>query len=134
LNPDTLSQSKKAAVFQTVTDRAVLTDGARTVEIHRIANNPHNDGFLMVYLPAEKILIEADAYTPAPPAASPAASATPPAGNAMTPPPVPTISPTTLNLYQNIQRLKLDVAQIAPLHGSRLATLQELVTAAGKQS
>jgi hypothetical protein len=55
-------------------------------------------------------------------------------GNAMAPPPVPTINPTTLNLYQNIQRLKLDVAHIAALHGPRLATMQDLATAAGKPS
>jgi glyoxylase-like metal-dependent hydrolase (beta-lactamase superfamily II) len=135
LNPDRLSQSQKTAMFQTVTDRAVLTDGARTVEMHRIANNPHNDGFLMVYLPAEKILIEADAYTPAAPAVAPTAGAAPQGGgNAMATPPVPTISPTTLNLYQNIQRLKLDVVKIAALHGPRVATMQDLATAAGRQS
>ena len=132
LNPDRLAQSRKTATFQTVTDRAMLTDGARTVEIHRIANNSHNDGFLMVYLPAERILIEADAYTPAAPAATAVATAPPQGGNAMAPPPVPTISPTILNLYQNIQRLKLDVAQIAALHGPRIATMQDLATAAGR--
>ena len=35
-----------------------------------------------------------------------------------------------MNLYQNIQRLKLDVAQVAPLHGARLATLDDIKTAA----
>jgi glyoxylase-like metal-dependent hydrolase (beta-lactamase superfamily II) len=124
--PDLLSRSRKAPVFQTVTDRAVLTDGARSLEVHRIANNPHNDGFLMVYLPAEKILVEADAYTPA------AAPAQPPANGTPAAPARP--SPTTINLLQNVERLKLDVAQIAPLHGPRLASLQELVTAAGGQS
>ena len=132
LNPARLAQSGKTAVFQTVTDRAVLTDGTRTVEIHRIANSPHSDGFLMVYLPSDKILIEADAYTPAPPAAAAAASMPAQGGSAMTPPPLPTISPTILNLYQNIQRLKLEVAQIAALHGPRLATMQDLATAAGR--
>jgi hypothetical protein len=32
---------------------------------------------------------------------------------------------TASTLYENIQRLKLDVARIAPLHG-RVATLAEL--------
>jgi glyoxylase-like metal-dependent hydrolase (beta-lactamase superfamily II) len=132
LNPDRLARSRKTAVFQTVTDRVVLTDGARSVEIHRIANNSHNDGFLMVYLPVEKLLIDADAYTPAPVAAPPAGSAPPQGGNGMTSPAAPTISPTILNLYHNIQRLKLDVAQIAALHGPRLATMQDLATAGGR--
>ena len=65
LNPDRLAQSKKTATFETFTDKHVLTDGSRTIEIHQIAGGGHNDAFAMVYLPAEKILIEGDAYTPA---------------------------------------------------------------------
>ena len=30
----------------------------------------------------------------------------------------PPINPVVLNLYQNIQRLKLDVGSVVPLHGS----------------
>ena len=120
----------------------------RNVQVLRIADNPHADGFAMVYLPAEKLLIEADAYTPAaltPPPAAGAAAAAPPAaegagraggggngrgGAPATPPVPPPPSPTTVNLYQNIERLKLDVAQIAALHGPRLATLDDLKKAA----
>jgi hypothetical protein len=104
----------------------------------------------MVYLPAEKLLIEADAYTPpAPPApqgggaaaaggragGGPAGAApeggaraggggrgAAPAAPAAPPPP----NPATVNLYETIQKLKLDVAQIAPLHGNRLATMDDL--------
>jgi hypothetical protein len=72
----------------------------------------------MVYLPAEKILIEVDAYAP-------------PAGNAP-PPAVP--SPFAVNLYENIQRLKLDVRQIAALHGPGIATLADLRTFIGQRS
>jgi glyoxylase-like metal-dependent hydrolase (beta-lactamase superfamily II) len=116
LNPDRLAQSKKTAMFETFTDKHVLTDGARTIEIHQIAGGGHNDAFAMVYLPAEKILIEGDAYTPA------AADAPPPA--------MP--NPFSVNLYENIQRLKLDVRQIAALHGPRLVTLADLRTAIGQ--
>ena len=125
INPDRLSQSKKVAVFRTFMTKDVLTDGARTIEVHRIAGSPHNDGFAMVYLPAEKILIEADAYTPAPPA--PVAPA--PArgrGAAAAPPPPPPVSQATVNLYENIERLKLNVDRIATLHGPRLATMRDL--------
>ena len=109
LNPDRLAKSKKSATFETFTDKHVLTDGKRTIEVHAIAGNGHNDAFAMVYLPTEKILIEVDAYAP-------------PAANA----PMPTVpSPFAVNLHDNIQRLKLDVRQIAPLHG-RVATLAEL--------
>jgi glyoxylase-like metal-dependent hydrolase (beta-lactamase superfamily II) len=110
IKPDKLAASKKTATFETFTDKHVLTDGRRTIEVHLIAGSGHNDGFAMVYLPAEKILIEVDAYAP-------------PAGNAP-PPAVP--NPFAVNLYDNIQRLKLDVRQIAALHGPRVATMEDL--------
>jgi glyoxylase-like metal-dependent hydrolase (beta-lactamase superfamily II) len=113
LNPDRLAASGKAASFETVADKHVLTDGKRAVEIHRLAGNGHNDGFLAVYLPAEKILIEVDAWAPAAPNAPPPAAP----------------SPFAVNLYENIQRLGLNVQQIAALHGPRVATLAELQAA-----
>jgi hypothetical protein len=70
----------------------------------------------MVYLPTEKILVEGDAYTPA------AADAPPPA--------MP--NPFSVNLHENIVRLKLDVRQIAALHGPRLTTIADLRTAIGQ--
>jgi len=131
LNPDALAGSRKPAVFQTFADKHVLTDGARTIEVHRIAGSPHSEAFAMVYLPAEKLLIEADAFTPGPAAPAPAAGAKPSAA-AAAPAPGPPPSPTTINLYENVQRLKLDVARIAALHGPRVASIEDLARAAGK--
>ena len=65
INPDRLAQSKKTATFETFTDKHVLTDGKRTIEIHQIAGSGHNDAFAMVYLPKEKILIEGGRVRPA---------------------------------------------------------------------
>ena len=47
-------------------DNMVLTDGTRTVELYQITGNSHHDGIIMVYLRKEKILIEADVFTPGP--------------------------------------------------------------------
>jgi len=110
INPDKLAQSKKTATFETFGDKHVLTDGSRTIEIHKITGGGHNDAFAMVYLPKEKILIEGDAYTP------PAANAPPPTA----------ANPFSVNLDENITRLKLDVKQIAPLHGPGVATMADL--------
>jgi glyoxylase-like metal-dependent hydrolase (beta-lactamase superfamily II) len=110
LNPDRLAQSNKTAMFETFTDKHTLTDGKRAIEIYPIAGNGHNDAFAMVYLPAEGILIEADAYTPA------AANAPPPAAP----------NPFSVNLNDNIAKLKLNVRQIAALHGPRVATMADL--------
>jgi glyoxylase-like metal-dependent hydrolase (beta-lactamase superfamily II) len=110
INPDKMAQSGKTATFETFTDKHVLTDGNRTIEVHTIAGSGHNDAFAMVYLPKEKILIEGDAYTP-------------PAANA----PAPTaVNPFAANLDENITRLKLDVRQIAALHGPKVTTRADL--------
>lgn len=114
LNPDRLSSSGKSARFETFQVKQVLASGPHRIELHEIAGNGHNDAYALVYLPAEKILIQADAYTPGAPDA-----------------PVPAVAnPYTVNLYRNIQKLQLDVAQIAPLHG-RVVTLADLRAAIG---
>jgi glyoxylase-like metal-dependent hydrolase (beta-lactamase superfamily II) len=100
--------------FLTVGDKRVLTDGGRTLELHLIKSSPHSDGILMVYFPREKLLVEADVFTP------PAPNSTPP----------PT-SPATVNLLENVERLGLQVDSIAPIHG-RLVPVTELRRAAGK--
>jgi hypothetical protein len=98
-----------------VRDRRVLSDGTRTVEIHHIAGTLHDDGLLMVYLPKEKLLIEADAYTPAPP---------------NTPAPSPA-NPFSVNLAENISRIGLAADHLLPLHG-RLVSLTDLYKAIGR--
>jgi glyoxylase-like metal-dependent hydrolase (beta-lactamase superfamily II) len=119
LNPDGLASEKKkipTLTIEPVGDKKVLMDKARTLELHLIKENPHNDGILIAYLPAEKILVEVDLYTP-------------PAPNA---PPPTTVSPNITSLVANIERLKLDVERILPLHGPGVATRADLYKAAGK--
>ena len=102
LAPDHLSQNPKKATFITVKDKYVLSDGGREIDIIHIENDNHNAGMLMVYIPKEKVLVEADDFTP-------------PAPNG--PAPAPRAVNFTKNLNANIERLKLDVVTIAPLHG-----------------
>ncbi len=115
VRPDRLAQSGRKALLRSVADRLDLGDPTRPIELHRIADSVHGESFLMVYLPREKLLIEADAYTPA---------------AAGTPPPSPP-NPNHLNLVDNIERLKLAVERILPLHG-RVVPVAELYTAAGR--
>lgn len=117
LNPDKLAGSKKTAKFETFTDKKVLSRGNRTLELYHLRGNPHNDAILMAYLPKERLLIEVDVYAP-------------PAGNA---PLAPIPRSFAVNLYDNVQRLKLDVDKVVPLHG-RIATWTEFLTAIGKSS
>jgi len=116
IDPDHLAKSdRKPAAVEGVRDKRVLSDATRTVEIHHIAGILHDDGMLMVYLPKEQLLIEADAYTPSPP---------------NTPPPSPP-SPFTVSLADNIARLGLTVDRLLPLHG-RIVPLADLHQAAGR--
>jgi glyoxylase-like metal-dependent hydrolase (beta-lactamase superfamily II) len=101
VRPDAQAKSGRQPTVEGVSERRTFTDGTRTVEIYRIQGILHHDGMLMVYLPKEKLLSQADAYTPVPP------NATPP-----TPP-----SPFSVALADNIARLKLDVVDLLPLHG-----------------
>jgi glyoxylase-like metal-dependent hydrolase (beta-lactamase superfamily II) len=114
VSPDHLAKSGKKAAVDGVRDRRVLTDGTRTVEIRHIAGILHADDMLMVYLPKEKFLIEADAYTPPAPNAAP-----------MSPP-----NPFNVSLAENITKQGLAVDQILPLHG-RMVPLAELQKAIG---
>lgn len=116
LNPDRLQRSGKSARFESFTSKLVLNDGQRAIEIHQIAGNTHNDAFALVYLPNEKILIEADAYTPL-------------AANAALP---TSVNPYAANLLDNVDKLKLDVAQIAALHGPGVVKLNDLRTFVGR--
>ncbi|MGH8063862.1 MAG: MBL fold metallo-hydrolase, partial [Candidatus Entotheonellia bacterium] len=110
VQPDMLAKSGKKATVEGVKDKRVLSDDTRTIELHHIQGNIHNDGLLMAYLPKEKLLVEADVFTP-------------PAPN--TPPP-PEPHPAQVNLHDNIERLKLTVDQLLPLHG-RIVPLSDLL-------
>jgi glyoxylase-like metal-dependent hydrolase (beta-lactamase superfamily II) len=102
LNPDRLSKAPRAPKFATFTTRLVLADPQRPIEVHAIEGSGHNDAFAMIYLPAQKLLIEGDAWTPTPAGAKPSA----------------VVNPLWLNLADNIARLKLEIERIQPLHGT----------------
>lgn len=116
LVPDKQAASKRSVKIQTVGDKGTLTDGTRVIELHRLANYEHTGDMMVVYLPKEKILAEPDAFTP------PAQ-----AGTALAPPAVPYAKA----LYDNIQRLKLDVQVITPFHGNRTTDVAEVGRSAG---
>ena len=113
--PDREATSKKPVKIQTVGDDYKLTDGKRVIELHRLQGYEHTGDMMIVYLPAEKILGEPDAFTPPPQAGAP-----------LIPPAV--VYAKALN--DNIKRLKLDVQTIAPFHGNRTTTVAELEKAA----
>jgi len=116
VNPDLMARSGKSASIVGVSGKQVFSDGNRTVEVHEMQGSVHAQGFMMVWLPKERLLIEADAWTPGP------------AGS----PPPPALNANSVNLVQNIERLGLNVDRILPLH-SRVAPMSELLAAVGRK-
>jgi glyoxylase-like metal-dependent hydrolase (beta-lactamase superfamily II) len=114
LNPDRLARMPRAPIIETVKDKRVLTDGNMVLEIHLMREQLHTEGLLMVYVPKEKMLIQADAYIPRPGA-----------------PPLPAPSPHTINLVDNVSRLRLNVERIVHIHGGS-SSYSEVLTAAGR--
>ena len=104
----------------------VVTDGERILEVFHVQDmgyeledptlgqGNHSADMLMVYLPKEKILINADLYSP------PAEGAPSPAPNA-----------GMRTLYQNVRKQKLDVERHVPLHG-RVGTNDEFLKIVGQ--
>ncbi len=107
LQPDTLAQKPTRLVVETVDDEKAYSDPSMTVQLFHVAGNPHSDTMLMAYIPRERVLIEVDAYSPG---AGPHIYAA--------------------NLLENIQKRRLRVDRIVPLHGA-IAPMAELVTAVG---
>ena len=117
MTPDKQQGARRKVAVEGVRDKRVLTDATRTVEIHHMAGNTHADGMLIVYLPKERLLIQADAFTPGPPNA-----------------PAPAIiNPLSVNLADNITRLNLSVDRLLPLHG-RIVPLADLNRAIGRSN
>jgi glyoxylase-like metal-dependent hydrolase (beta-lactamase superfamily II) len=113
LSPDRAQQNGKKPVVEAVGDKKVLNEGGHAIELYHMTNFGHHDGMLLVYLPKEKVLLEADAYNPQ-------------ATNATAPNPP---SPYTTSLVDHIKRLKLDVQRIVPVHypaDNRVITVAEL--------
>jgi glyoxylase-like metal-dependent hydrolase (beta-lactamase superfamily II) len=120
IEPDRLMREKRTPTFETFTEKKVMTDGNHVIELHHLRGNGHNEGLIVAYFPKEKILVEADAFNP------------PPQPNA---PPPPSVSPYTANLIESIDRLKLDVQRIIPIHypaDNRAVTAGELMRWVGR--
>lgn len=115
--PDQMAKSGKKPTFQGVTDRSVLKgSNNRTIELHVLQGNPHNEQTLVAWLPSERVLFQSDMMNP-------------PAQGAQVPPPTATIT----NFYDNLIRLKISPDRIVGGHGNRIGTIADLNLVAGKK-
>lgn len=109
IRPDRLAKSGRKPVFEGVVGTKVLTDGLRSLFIYHYPGNLHNPGMLMVFLPQEKILIEADSFY----------------GMSDDPNDVGAGFANFVHWYETVERLKLDVDEIIPIHGRPSTNLNE---------
>jgi len=102
LQPDALARKEQRLVVETVDAEREYKDHTMAVMLYHVAGNPHSDTMLMAYLPRDRVLVEVDAFSP---------------GSA--------VNPYAANLLENIQKRKLRVDRVVPLHGA-IAPMAEL--------
>jgi glyoxylase-like metal-dependent hydrolase (beta-lactamase superfamily II) len=113
LDPDRLARSPRSPVIETVGSKRVLRDDSMTMELYLLQGNLHAETLLAAYLPKQKLIVQADAFHPRPGAA-----------------PLASPPPFTVNLVENIRRLKLDVERVVHVHGG-IDPIAAVVKAAG---
>lgn len=126
-SPHTLVPDKMASMnpqpkikVEYVGEMKKMTDGEHEIDLYHVQNSMHADDMLMIYLPKQKILIEADEFN------VPAQVATQPPA---------TVNNYQTNLMANIERLKLDVNRIIPIHlpnDNRAVSFSELKMSIGR--
>ncbi len=84
--------------YEAVQENYVISDNARILRVYYVQPLQHVDGMLMAYLPTERIAFQADLFdTHEPPKAAQL--------------------PAMRTLYNQVERMKLEVATLAPVHG-----------------
>ena len=104
--PDALAKNPKPVKVERVGEELALKDNTMTVVLYPIVGSTHADTLLMAYFPRERLLVEADVYSP---------------GGA--------IAPYAANLLENITKRNLRVDRIVPIHG-QIGPFSDLVKTA----
>jgi glyoxylase-like metal-dependent hydrolase (beta-lactamase superfamily II) len=107
--PDALARAPKPIKVEPVGDEMVITDGVMTVNLYPLSANAHSETMLMAYFPRERLVVEADVFTP---------------GSA--------VAPYASSLLDDIRKRNLRVDRIVPLHG-KVAPFAELVKRVGTE-
>lgn len=103
--PDALAKNPKPVKVEPVGDELTFKDAGMTVVLYPIIGSTHADTLLMAYFPRERVLVEADVYSP---------------GGAT--------APYAANLLDNIKKRNLRVDRIVPIHG-QIGPFNDLVKA-----
>lgn len=110
LHPDRLVRAPRALRYETVRGTHVIEDDSMRVELIEIGANPHAEGMLVVHLPKQRLLYQADLFFPSGVALFPEESR------------VPVMQFFTRWLEQS----GLDPERIYSIHGSARVTSEQL--------
>ena len=98
-NPDSLERNKQPVIIEAFGGgHRVLTDGERQIEVYPLPTS-HAEDLVVVFLPKEKLLIEADHISPRNGEVRP--------------------GPRVKEFVQQFDKLNLDVATIVGIHGDQ---------------
>jgi glyoxylase-like metal-dependent hydrolase (beta-lactamase superfamily II) len=105
--PDALARAPKPLKVEPVGEEMVIKDAAMTVILYPVSGGGHSETMLVAYFPRERLLVEADLFTP---------------GSA--------VAPYAASLLDDIRKRNLRVDRIVPLHG-KVGPFADLVKRAG---
>jgi glyoxylase-like metal-dependent hydrolase (beta-lactamase superfamily II) len=115
---DAFAEDPQEVTIEGVSKKTTLTDGTMVVELYPIETT-HADDMLVVYLPAHKLLFNADLFNP-----DPATAGLPSPGD---------YGVAAGELYDAVTALGLEIDAIVGTHGpASVATLDDLRAAAGR--
>jgi glyoxylase-like metal-dependent hydrolase (beta-lactamase superfamily II) len=119
MEPDLLSSrmpwfgGNRVPTFETVATKYTISDGTRTLDLYPVQGLDHAAGMLVAYLPTERILINADLYSPPAPGAQ-----------------APAVNASMRTLAANVSRLNLNVDRHVGIHGA-VASHQDFLALVG---
>jgi len=97
IDPDALGRAPRQVHYIRMQEHWTMTDGQRKLEVYHVQNQEHSEDMLMAYLPAEKILVEADLFEAPPPGRTPPAT------------------PLNMALLYNIERIGVSPTRIVSI-------------------
>lgn len=113
---ETMGEKEQSKVmFETVVNKRVFEDMSQKLVLIDIGPTPHSDHHLLAYLPKQGIIFEADHFV------------VPAMG------PMPVSTPNIEHLVNSIKKHNLNVLQIAPAHGDRSVSYQQLMESYNKK-
>jgi glyoxylase-like metal-dependent hydrolase (beta-lactamase superfamily II) len=116
IQQDLLAKEPKQAVFETMTDKKVMTDGTQTLELYHVRGSGHHLGMIFIYSPRARAVYWGDGYNP------------PEGDDPRDPARTPEFG---IDLYRNIVASGVNVERIAPAHGAGARPFDNLRKAIG---